>query len=114
MADNEFDFYKASRRALFGKSDPKAIPGHGRSAAEVAKKHSKVKVTLNFDGDVLDYFKERAKNEGRSYQVLINDALREHIRGSSAEQLAKMVGEIILNDPSFYQRINENKQTSKK
>lgn len=103
MTDNEFDFSSASRRALFGKKVAVAptAPGAGRNAAENAPKHSRVKVTINFDGDIIKHFKNEAKAKGRSYQVLINDALREYIKGTSSEQLARAVGEMLANDSSF-------------
>ena len=62
-------------------------------------------MTINFDGDIIKHFKEKAKSEGRSYQVLINDALREYIKGTSAEQLARTVGEMLINDSSFLEII---------
>ena len=105
MANDDFDFDRATRRALFGKNRDGKIPGHGRSATENAIKHAKVKVTMNFDGDVVAFFKVRAKTEGRSYQILINDALREYIRGNSAEQLAIAVGNMLLNDASFHESL---------
>ncbi|MCC6932912.1 MAG: BrnA antitoxin family protein [Deltaproteobacteria bacterium] len=103
----EPDFDRLTRRTLFRKSESETIPGAGRSAAEEPLKHTKVKATLNFDGDVMDYFKKKARKEGRSYQMLINDALREHIRGNNVELLAKMIGERILTDSSFYERLKE-------
>ena len=105
MANDDFDFDRATRRALFGKNHESKIPGHGRSATENAIKHAKVKVTMNFDGDVVAFFKARAKTEGRSYQILINDALREYIRGNSAEQIAKAVGNMLLDDQSFHKQL---------
>ena len=109
MSDNDFDFSSASRRALFGKKNVAAstAPGAGRSAAENAPKHSRVKVTINFDGDIIKHFKEKAKLEGRSYQVLINDALREFIKGTSAEQLARAVGGMLISDSSFLELLAE-------
>lgn len=114
MTDNEFDFSSATRRALFGKKIPAAssAPGAGRSASENAHKHSRIKVTINFDGDIVKYFKEKAKTEGRSYQILINDALREYIKGNSAEQLARAVGAILMTDSSFLELLTEQIQNN--
>jgi hypothetical protein len=60
-----------------------------------------VKVTMNIDGDVINHFKERARREGRPYQFLMNEALREQIEGSRAEQIAGQVGELLRADRSF-------------
>ena len=108
MSDKpEPDFGMLTRRTLFKNVDTNTIPGAGHSAAEHPLRHTKLKVTMNFDGDVIDYFKKKAKADGRSYQTLVNDALREHIKGSNVEIMAKMVGERILSDPSFLERIKE-------
>ena len=36
----------------------------------------KINVHIRLDGDVLSYFKEKAKQEGAKYQTLINQYLR--------------------------------------
>jgi uncharacterized protein (DUF4415 family) len=36
----------------------------------------KINVHIRLDGDVLNYFKEKAKEEGGKYQTLINQYLR--------------------------------------
>ena len=115
MADNT-DFSRASRRILFGKQQKdkhEQIPGAGRSAAEAPHRHVRVKVTMNLDGDILNHFKEAAKKQGRSYQLLINQALREFVEGSRPEQLAQNVGELLLSSPSFLEALAGKLQESK-
>lgn len=103
---DDADFAKRARRVLFGKSNPE-IPGAGKSAAERAKRHIRTKVTMNLDGDVVEYFKELAQSEGRSYQLLINQVLREYIEGTNPEKLARTVGELLLESPSFIETLAE-------
>ena len=102
----ELDFRRAARRVLFEQTAlQEAIPGAGRSAAEGAERHIKVKITMNLDGDVLAFFKEWAKQDGRPYQSLINQVLREYMEGSRPEQLAEKVKELLAGDPSFLKQL---------
>lgn len=41
-----------------------------------AENSEKTRITIFFDGDVVTEFKERAAKTGKSYQTLINEALR--------------------------------------
>ncbi len=100
--DDDREFGRAVRRVLFeDKAISKSVPGAGRSAAEHADRHTKAKVTMNMDGDILAYFKKLAKKEGRAYQSLINQVLREYVEGSRPEQLAAKVRQALLEDARF-------------
>lgn len=99
MSDSRF-FQHASRRVLFG-PDKSDIPGQGRSASEASTRHLRQKITLNLDCDLLEHFKALAEEQGRPYQLLINDALRAYVKGTSVEQLSQEVGELLLNNESF-------------
>ncbi len=100
------DFSRATRRLLFRseKRDEK-IPGEGTSAAAVPERHVRVKVTMNVDGDIVSHFKNWAKQDGRRYQTLMNQVLREYIEGSRPEKMAKEVGDLLLADPDFVARL---------
>lgn len=100
------NFDRAARKALFGE-EPE-IPGSGSSAAKTPGRHTRVKITINLDDDLVEHFKSLSKSEGRGYQQLINEALREHIEGSRTERVAKEVGELLLGDASFVARLAEN------
>lgn len=102
------NFSTATRKLLFRAEDETTIPGAGQSAAKVPKKHTRVKVTINLDGDVVDYFKNQAKECGLGYQVLINQALREYAIGRNPERLAQEVGEILLASESFLESLSES------
>ena len=99
----ELDFRRATRRLLFPEQTDatREIPGAGKSAAEEPQRHTRVKVTINLDGDVVHYFKQWAQREGRPYQSLINQVLREFALGSRPEQLALEVRELLLQDEKF-------------
>ncbi|MGB7947216.1 MAG: BrnA antitoxin family protein [Candidatus Binatia bacterium] len=43
---------------------------------DIAMSNVKINVHIRLDGDVLNYFKEKAKQEGGKYQTLINQCLR--------------------------------------
>ena len=100
--DEDREIRRAVRRVLFeDKTVSQSVPGAGHSAVDYAEKHTKAKITMNIDGDLLAYFKELAKKEGRAYQSLINQVLREHVQGSRPEQLASKVRQALLEDEAF-------------
>ena len=43
---------------------------------DIAMSNVKINVHIRLDGDVVNYFKEKAKQEGGKYQTLINQCLR--------------------------------------
>jgi uncharacterized protein (DUF4415 family) len=45
----------------------------------VIKSRGKTRITIHLDDDVIDAFRVKAEKEGRGYQTLINDALRQHL-----------------------------------
>jgi uncharacterized protein (DUF4415 family) len=45
----------------------------------VIRQPGKTRITIFLDNDVIDEFRERADSEGRGYQTMINDALREFL-----------------------------------
>ena len=76
-----------------------------KSAAQIPKRHVRQKVTMNLDSDIIEFFKLRADEEGTPYQFLINQVLRDHVRGNRVDQLAKEVSELLLEDQSFIERV---------
>ena len=109
LGEHDPDFLGATRRLLFVEEQQEEvsqdIPGAGRSAAEMPAQHTRVKVTINLDGNIVAHFKKLAKQQGRAYQSLINQVLREYVLGSEPEQLARKVEEIILSDEVFLERL---------
>ena len=53
----------------------------------VIRQRGKTRITIHIDDDVLDAFRKRADVDGRGYQTMINEALREHL-GRSGERVS--------------------------
>lgn len=88
----EYDFRKAKRAGFKGLPPPSEL---GR--------HTKVRITIMLDKDVLDFFKARAgKPSADPYQTQINRALRELVDGSRTN-----LREELVNDEGFISRISE-------
>lgn len=64
--------------------------------ADFDKSQAKERITIWIDEEVLDGFRDRAKEEGAKYQALINQALREAIKKPSLleriERLEQKIG----------------------
>lgn len=53
----------------------------GKRGAVVPVAKGKTRITIRIDDDILEWFRDQVDAEGGgSYQTLINDALREHIK----------------------------------
>ena len=53
----------------------------GKRGAVIAATPGKTRVTIRLDNEVLDWFRKQVDDAGGgNYQVLINEALREHIK----------------------------------
>src|SRR5262249_20241112 len=56
---------------------------HHRTRPAAQHRHTKVRITIFLDNDVLKFFKGRAAKRGQPpYQTQINQALREYMEGS--------------------------------
>ena len=68
----------------------------GKRGAVVAAT-GKTRITIHIDNDVLAAFREKAAEQGKGYQTLINDALRQAIQDKAqpvtAETLRKIIRE---------------------
>ena len=75
-----FDFSKAKRSEYWKRMPP----------LEELDRHTKVRITIMLDLDVLKFFKARAAKPGAGpYQTQINTALREYIEGQKASGKAR-------------------------
>lgn len=108
-ATTDSEISDATRRLLFRKVGGalEGIPGAGTSAAKHRERHTRLKITINLDGDLVDYFKAQGEEEGVGYQFLINQALREHVDGSRPERLAREIGELLISDSSFLEALSK-------
>ena len=69
----DFDFSRAWRSEFW-----KYMPPRDQLA-----RHTKVRITIFLDLDILNFFKARAAKRGKpAYQTQINQALREYMEGS--------------------------------
>lgn len=88
----EFDFSKA-KRAKFKNLPP----------IEELDRHTKVRITIMLDLDVLNFFKARAAKPGAEpYQTQINRALREYMEGGGTPRK-----DDLLRDEGFVSRLAE-------
>ncbi len=52
----------------------------------------KTRITIRIDNEILDWFRAQVNQAGGgSYQTLINDALKDHLRGRQLESLLRRV-----------------------
>jgi uncharacterized protein (DUF4415 family) len=52
----------------------------------------KTRITIRIDNEILDWFRTQVhKAGGGSYQTLINDALKDHLRGKQLESMLRRV-----------------------
>ena len=59
---------------------------------EIGLSNAKANIHIRLDADVVNYFKERAMQEGSKYQTLINQHLRESVfKQSKLEDRLKLV-----------------------
>jgi len=69
-----------------------------KPAAVVEPDPNKVRITIRLDADLIDHFKNQVNEAGgRSYQTLINNALREHIEGDK-EDLVNRLRKVIREE----------------
>ena len=88
----EYDFGQAKRAAL------RRLP----PIAERAR-HTKVRITIMLDQDLLQFFKARAAEPGAApYQTQINRALREYVTGGRYP-----LSKDLLSDEGFISRLAE-------
>jgi uncharacterized protein (DUF4415 family) len=62
----------------------------GKRGPVVPPEPGKTRITIRLDNEILDHFRKRAHDMGGgNYQTLINDALREYIRGARLEKIVR-------------------------
>jgi len=83
----EYDFSKAKRA--------KDVPHLAKLQSAAAK--GKTRVTMFLDDSILETFRLRAESEGRGYQTLINEALKQ-VAANSAPITEEVVRRIIREE----------------
>jgi len=63
----------------------------------VVPQPGKTRITICFDDEVIEAFRDRADADGRGHQTIINEALREHLgrsrRSVDADTIRRIVRE---------------------
>ena len=93
---SEAEFKKRFRRVSVDE-----LPEPLRKRREAARKKLKDRVTIYFDSEIINRFKEKGKKEGVGYQTLMNEALRDVVdREGNAD-----IKEDMLKDKKFLKRL---------
>ncbi|MCB1025328.1 MAG: BrnA antitoxin family protein [Acidobacteria bacterium] len=80
---------------------------HSLKKGEAKLSDSKVRITINLDADVLEYFKKRAESPNAApYQTQINAELRKVMGTNSADSL-EMTAKSLLQDEEFISALKE-------
>jgi len=58
----------------------------------------KARITIYVDNDVLESFREKAAAQGKGYQTLINEALRQAIQPSAAPVTLESLRQVIREE----------------
>jgi uncharacterized protein (DUF4415 family) len=62
----------------------------GKRGPVVPSEPGKTRITIRLDNEILNHFRKRVHEMGGgSYQTLINEALREYIRGARLEKVVR-------------------------
>lgn len=70
----------------------------GRRGAVVRPESGKVRITIRLDAEIIEHFKRRVHDlGGGNYQTLINDVLKQHVRGED-QALEKRLRRIIREE----------------
>ncbi|MDA1184033.1 MAG: BrnA antitoxin family protein [Acidobacteria bacterium] len=64
----------------------------------VVRQRGKTRITIHLDDDVLEAFRDRADTEGRGYQTMINEALRDHLGRSGDRVNADIIRRIVREE----------------
>ena len=64
----------------------------------VIRPRNKTRITIHLDDDILETFRERADAEGRGYQTMINEALREHLGSAGSRLNAATIRRIVREE----------------
>jgi uncharacterized protein (DUF4415 family) len=82
---------------------------HFAKKGEVKLSDCKVRITINLDADVLEYFKQRA-SEPRSaaYQTQINAELRRVMESDHSKNNLSQAAQALLQDDNFIVALKDN------
>jgi uncharacterized protein (DUF4415 family) len=79
---------------------------HLAKKGETKQSDGKVRITINLDGDILEYFKERAsKSNAAPYQTQINSELRRIMKGG--RKPVTSTAKELLQDDNFIEALKD-------
>ena len=61
---------------------------------EFDPKYGKERISIMLDMQVVDAFREKAENEGKKYQVLIREILKNYIFGNKEKEIEKRLSRV--------------------
>ncbi|MBK8167864.1 MAG: BrnA antitoxin family protein [bacterium] len=70
----------------------------GGRRGPVIPQTGKTRITIYIDNDVLDAFRDRSDAEGRGYQTMVNEALREYLGRARAPLDARTLRRILREE----------------
>ena len=89
---------------------PVGVRRYRRSRFHIKPRDAKVKISLSIDGDILEYFRQRAEPpEAAPYQTQINNELRK-IMETDAQGNGSLENDI-LNNEEFLRALKEKLET---
>ena len=89
---------------------PVGVRRYARSRFRVKASEAKVKISLYIDGDILEYFRQRAAPpHAAPYQTQINNELRRIMEADSRETAS--IENDILNNEEFLRALKEKLET---
>lgn len=101
--ENDIKTSKAAKQAGLKKIERK----HFAKKGETRLSDCKVRITINLDADVLEYFKKRAESSNSApYQTQINAELRKIMESDSPESL-DTTARSLLEDQNFISALKD-------
>lgn len=84
-----------------------------RHVDEILKRKSenKGRITIYLDAEIIEHFKEAAKNQGEGYQTLINRTLREILVAGNMAGSVYNLQNNLLNDRNFLTELKAKLET---
>jgi len=90
------------KRGLRYITRPKSLD---RILSSPSGRDSKSRITTFMDADIVDHFKKLAAKEGKGYQTLINQALREIVDAERQTLEKEDLKKELLSDKKFLQKL---------
>jgi uncharacterized protein (DUF4415 family) len=90
MSNNSDPLFEKFKDCDF--TDAKPVSDMPALAKLQAEQAGKTRITIRFDNEVLDWFRQRAEQAGNgNYQTLMNEALKDYIRQHDLEGLIRRI-----------------------